>query len=189
MFDHFTIAAPFYEHFARLLDPTRLRSYLGLPVAGRLLDAGGGTGRVAQALCGQADKIVVVDTSLGMLTQALSKECICAVRSPVERLPFGDATFARAIVVDAFHHFADHRAAIAELWRVLEPQGRLVIEEPNIETVAIKLIGFAERLALMRSRFYSPRDIAQMLQSHGAQVHIHDDHAFNTWIVADKVIS
>jgi ubiquinone/menaquinone biosynthesis C-methylase UbiE len=186
MFDHFALAAPFYEHFVQFLDPSILSGYLGLPITGRLLDAGGGTGRVAKVLCGMAGEVVVCDLSTGMLRQAVGRACVDAVRGQSELLPFADASFDRIIIVDAFHHFIDHSAAIRALWRVLAPGGRLVIEEPNIDTPAVKTVALAERLVLMRSRFYSPGDMAKMLQAEGAQVSIHSAHAFNAWVVADK---
>ncbi len=190
MFDHFTFAAPFYERvIGGVLDPSILRGRLNLPIPGRLLDAGGGTGRVAQALRGMAGQIVVCDTSEGMLRQAARKEGILTVCAHVEQLPFAAATFERIIIVDAFHHFADHKAAVADLWRVLAPGGMLVIEEPNIETLPVKLVGLVERIALMQSRFFSPRHMGQMLESVGAQVQIHSDHAFNAWVVASKAAS
>ena len=187
MFEHFALAAPFYERLAgRLLDPARLRSYLNLPTTGALLDAGGGTGRVAKVLRGQAGRIVVADMSERMLAQVVGQESISAVRAPAERLPFADGAFSRVIIVDAFHHFADHQAAILDLWRVLAPGGRLVIEEPNIDALIVKFVGLAERVAMMRSRFFSPRDMGRMLQSAGTRVEVHTDHAFNAWVVADK---
>jgi demethylmenaquinone methyltransferase/2-methoxy-6-polyprenyl-1,4-benzoquinol methylase len=109
-----------------------------------------------------------------------------AVRAHAERLPFAAATFERIIIVDAFHHFCEQREAVADLWRVLAPGGRLVIEEPNIATLPVKLVALVERIALMQSRFFSPRDMGQMLQSVGAHVQIHTNHAFNAWVVADK---
>jgi ubiquinone/menaquinone biosynthesis C-methylase UbiE len=185
--DHFSLIAPFYERFMGFMDPAPLCEHLQLPVAGRLLDAGGGTGRAVHALRGLAGEIVVSDVSTGMLRQAAAKEGVVAVQSQVERLPFADATFERIIVVDAFHHFADHQQAIAELWRVLTPGGRMVIEEPNIERLSIKLIALGERLLLMRSTFYSPRAMGRMLEMVGAHVHAESDHPFNSWVVADKV--
>jgi demethylmenaquinone methyltransferase/2-methoxy-6-polyprenyl-1,4-benzoquinol methylase len=186
--DHFSLAAPFYEKvIGGFLDPAMLCAYADLPTSGRLLDAGGGTGRVAQALRGMAGQIVVSDVSAGMLRQAAGKDGLLAVRAQAEHLPFADATFDRIIVVDAFHHFADHKAAIADLWRVLAPGGRLVIEEPNIDVAVVKFVAFFERAALMQSRFFSPRDMGQMLQAAGAQVQTHTDHAFNAWVVAHKV--
>jgi ubiquinone/menaquinone biosynthesis C-methylase UbiE len=188
VFDHFSLAAPFYERvIGGVLDPAILCQHLNLPVAGRLLDAGGGTGRVAQALRGMAGQIIISDLSEGMLQQAVRKDGLHAVRTHAERLPFADATFERIIIVDAFHHFCNQRQAVTDLWRVLAPGGRLLIEEPNIDRLSVKLVALAERVALMQSRFFSPRDMGQMLQSVGAQVAIHSNHAFNAWVVADKV--
>ncbi len=61
LIDHFSILAPLYEHFIPLRNPDRLIQMTGLPVQGALLDAGGGTGRVAKALRGLAGPIVVAD--------------------------------------------------------------------------------------------------------------------------------
>ncbi len=186
MLDHFSLAAPFYDRVLRFLDPAILQQHLRLPIAGRLLDAGGGTGRVAQYLAGLAAQIVVTDTSAGMLQQAAAKNGLTVVQAQAERLPFPDAAFERIVVVDAFHHFADQRAAVRELWRVLAPGGRMVIEEPNIDTRHVKLVALAERLVLMRSRFHSPNDMANMIRQVGGQIEVFDDHAFNVWLTADK---
>jgi demethylmenaquinone methyltransferase/2-methoxy-6-polyprenyl-1,4-benzoquinol methylase len=123
-FDHFSLFAPFYDRVFDFLDPTRLRELLELPTAGRLLDAGGGTGRVAQALRGLAGQIVVTDLSAAMLRRAADKDGLYPVRAHAERLPFPDASFDRILVVDAFHHFCDQAEAAADLWRVLVPGGR-----------------------------------------------------------------
>jgi ubiquinone/menaquinone biosynthesis C-methylase UbiE len=186
VFDHFGMIAPHYERAASILDPARLREHLRLPASGLLLDAGGGTGRVGASLRDMADGVVVCDVSLGMLKQAAAKNGIRTVRSPAEQLPFGDATFARILIVDAFHHFADHRRAIADLWRVLAPGGRIVIEEPNIDSLAVKVVALGERLILMRSTFYSPRQMGQMLAAVGGEVSVSNDHTFNSWVIADK---
>jgi ubiquinone/menaquinone biosynthesis C-methylase UbiE len=184
--DHFGMIAPHYERAAGVPDPARLREYLKLPTAGLLLDAGGGTGRVGAALRGMAAAIVVCDVSPGMLRQAAAKDGVVAVCSPAERLPFGDGVFTRIVIVDAFHHFSDHPRAIADLWRVLAPGGRIVIEEPNIDSLAVKIVALGERVILMRSTFYSPRHMGQMLETAGGKVAVHSDHAFNSWVIADK---
>jgi demethylmenaquinone methyltransferase/2-methoxy-6-polyprenyl-1,4-benzoquinol methylase len=90
-------------------------------------------------------------------------------------------------MVDAFHHVCDQQQTAAELLRVLAPGGRLVVEEPNIETLTVKLIALAEKLALMRSHFLSPSAIAQMFRSLGAQVSIHTtpDDRLNAWLVVE----
>ena len=50
MFDHFGLLAPFYERVIPPPDLRRWQELLRLPVAGNLLDAGGGTGRVSAQL-------------------------------------------------------------------------------------------------------------------------------------------
>src|SRR3970040_1698460 len=127
-----------------------------LPVSGALLDAGGGTGRVAQFMSGKANPIVVADLSCKMLSEARQKDGLRPVCSHTEKLPFPDETFARIIMVDALHHVCDQRGTVGELWRTLQPGGRLVIEEPDLRLFGVKLLAIAEKLALMRSHFLSP---------------------------------
>src|SRR5512139_2508595 len=86
MFDHFGFLAPFYDKLIQPKDPQEIREFGHLPTSGSLLDAGGGTGRVAQALRGQARMIVVADLSLRMLEQAHSKDGLRLACSYSERL-------------------------------------------------------------------------------------------------------
>ena len=184
MFDHFRFVAPIYDRLFASQQPDRLRSLLDLPVAGWVLDAGGGTGRVAQALRGLADEVVVVDESAAMLQQARLKG-LPAIRGQAERLPFSDGAFARILVVDAFHHLQDQQQAAVELLRVLAPSGRLVIEEPNVERVSVRLLALAEKLALMRSHFHSPSAIRQIFEAAGGSVHLVRQGA-SFWAVVER---
>jgi demethylmenaquinone methyltransferase/2-methoxy-6-polyprenyl-1,4-benzoquinol methylase len=184
-FDHFSLLAPIYDRIFTHHEPERLPSLLALPTEGRLLDAGGGTGRVSASLRGLAGQIVVTDVSNGMLHEATQKNGLAPLQAHAELLPFPEASFERILVVDAFHHFCDQRQAAVELWRVLAPGGRLVIEEPNIETWPVKLIALAEWLALMGSHFYSPGEIKDMFEALSARVEVHVDQV-NAWVVVEK---
>ena len=73
------------------------------------------------------------------------------------------------------------------MWRVLKAGGVLVIEEPNIRRLLVRVVAMAERLALMRSRFRDPTWIAGRLSSIGAQVSIHQE-GYTVWVVAEKPI-
>ncbi len=90
------------------------------------------------------------------------------------------------LVVDALHHFCDQAAAIGDLLRVLTPGGRLVIEEPDIRQWQVKLVALAEKLALMRSHFYSAEEIQAMARAHQARAEIVRDGHFTAWVVVDK---
>jgi len=182
---HFDLLAPFYDRLIRQPDLTQLASLAGLPCSGRLLDAGGGTGRIALGLAGMVGRVVVADESIAMLAQARRKPTLALVASRAERLPFCSESFARVIMVDAFHHLGDQPASLADLWRIVEPGGRLVVEEPDIRIPVVRVVAFLERLARMRSRFRRGEEIATILAQHGAQTRVHRlDHT--VWIVAEK---
>jgi demethylmenaquinone methyltransferase/2-methoxy-6-polyprenyl-1,4-benzoquinol methylase len=186
IFDHFDFLAPLYDTVIRPADPQDLWNHAALPTDGALLDAGGGTGRVAQSMLGKAQPVVVADLSYKMLAEARRKGGLQPVCSQIEKLPFGDETFARIIMVDALHHVLDQQQTVNELWRVLQPGGRLVIEEPDIRTFAVKLIALGEKLALMRSHFLAPRQIAALFHFSNARVQVQaKNHA--AWVIAEKI--
>lgn len=181
--DDFGWIAPIYHRAGTYSSLDTLMDLAGLPVEGRLLDAGGGTGRVAEALRGQARQIVVADLSLGMLHFAVSKPGLQAAAAQSERLPFPDATFERVIMIDALHHVVGQAETARELLRVLKPGGRIVIEEPDIRTFGVKLVALGEKLLLMRSHFFAPDQIAGLFDSASTRVTAKDSSA---WIVVQK---
>jgi ubiquinone/menaquinone biosynthesis C-methylase UbiE len=185
MLDHFDLMASFYDRVIGPPDSERLSRLLRLPTEGWLLDAGGGTGRVSGRLCGLVGRLVVNDLSHRMLKKARQKD-ICTVRAHAEKLPFADERFDRVLVVDALHHFCDQRRAISDLLRVLKPGGRLVIEEPDVNHKAVKLMSLLEKILLMRSRFHAPAEIRNMIFACGIPAEIESDGRFTAWIVAEK---
>jgi len=185
IFDHFDVLAPIYETFIQPKDPEEIIALAKLPTSGVLLDAGGGTGRVSQFFHDQAKTVVVADLSYEMLAVAREKKVLCPVCSHTEVLPFPDGYFMRVIMVDALHHVCDHRRTIDELWRVLQPGGRLLIEEPDVRKFGVKMLALGEKLLLMRSHFLSPERIAEMLDYTDADVRVKIDGWIAT-VIADK---
>ena len=183
MNSHFNILAPFYDRAIPFTRLDQMLKVLDLPHAGSLLDAGGGTGRVADALRPHVGWVVVADVSRGMLSQARLKD-LSAASTESEHLPFPDGSFDRVLMVDALHHVRDQAETIRELYRVLKVGGSLVIEEPDIRTFAVKMIAVAEKLALMRSHFLFPSRIAQLFPS-GTNVGIEAEDS-TTWVIVEK---
>jgi demethylmenaquinone methyltransferase/2-methoxy-6-polyprenyl-1,4-benzoquinol methylase len=183
--DHFDFLAPLYDRLISAPTGDQLARLAELPFEGLLLDVGGGTGRVAQGLIGRADQIVVADASRKMLSQTRKKPGLQAVMCLAENLPFASGSVPRVISVDAYHHLADQKQSLEELLRVLAPEGVLLIEEPDIEHFAVKLVALVERLLLMRSHFVRSERLADDLTALGADVEVVKEQ-YIYWVVARK---
>ncbi len=184
LLNHFDLIARFYDPIFGQHGAEALVRRTAAQPHHWLLDAGGGTGRMAQHFSGRVTQVCVLDSSPNMLRQNRQKG-ICSIQGEVEQIPCADHTFDRIIMVDAFHHLRDQQQAAGELWRVLRPGGRLVIQEPDIARLPVKLIAWGERLALMRSRFWSAPNMAALFSQNGESVHIEKQRS-TVWIIVNK---
>lgn len=183
----FDLVAPLYDRVIGFDTTSQLIPLLNLHGIESLLDAGGGTGRITEMIAPHAGETWIGDLSMPMLRQAQSKNMAALVNTSTTALPFHDASFDRILVVDALHHFPEQQQTLMELWRILKPGGRIVIEEPNIHKFGVKLVALAEKLALMGSHFHTPEAIAQMVgYFSNAQVTLEVSDSNAAWIIADK---
>jgi SAM-dependent methyltransferase len=87
----------------------------------RVLDLGGGTGTLADALAAEGLATVVVDAAAHVARSPRP-----AVRADLRALPFRDASFPAAACLWVLYHLDEPRAALREAARVLEPGGWFV---------------------------------------------------------------
>lgn len=182
---HFDLMASFYDRIFGPPNPAHLRELLDLPTSGRLLDVGGGTGRVAQTLIDEVGKAIILDKSAGMVQQAIIKG-LATVQGKAERLPFPDDCFSRILVVDAFHHFRHQTRAAQELVRVLSSHGRLVVQEPNVKRWAVKMVALGERLLLMRSRFSGLEELIDLFERAGGRAIASQEEDHYLWLIVER---
>jgi len=186
--DHFGILAPFYERFITPRYPEKLLSLARMNLECSVLDIGGGTGRVANFLIGKASKIIIGDEAFHMLEEARKKVPLIPICAKSEEAPFRMESFDRIIMVDALHHVQNQEKTILELWRLLRPGGRIVIEEPDIRKPSIKVVAFLEKLALMRSHFLNANQIAAFFRFTPANIDIQSEE-HTTWVVIEKPLT
>lgn len=184
-FDHFNFIASVYDAtFGRNIDHDIL-VHVDIEHGHRLLDVGGGTGRVSVLFKPVSEKIIVADLARKMLYEAQEKR-LCCIQTLSEYLPFEDGSFDRIIIVDALHHVADQRKTLNEMWRLLAPGGKIVIEEGDIHHWLVKLVAWGEKLLCMRSHFIRPEKLVSMCHfDHKAEVELIQERGV-AWVIIFK---
>ena len=109
---------------------------LGKEPVGRLLDVATGTGDLAILGATNADHVIGVDISEGMLEYGRKKvahrnltERVVLQRADSAALPFADGHFDAVTVAFGVRNFEDLEKGIQEMSRVLRPAGRLFVLE------------------------------------------------------------
>lgn len=128
-------AAEFYEAFfvPALFEEwtSRVVAAAGLRPPMEVLDVACGTGvltKMAATSVLPGGRVVGVDLNPGMLAVARRKDApIEWCEAPAESLPYGARTFDAVVSQFGLMFFSDQRRALAEMWKVLRPGGRLVV--------------------------------------------------------------
>ena len=120
---HLSADWEFYPTYLAKLE--RVRAYLGaLERRTRVLDAGCGEGVLVDEFHGRL-AIEGIDPNY---------ESARVRRGSVTALPYGEASFDRALCLDVLEHLtlAEQPRALAELFRVIAPGGELLMSVPNL---------------------------------------------------------
>jgi demethylmenaquinone methyltransferase/2-methoxy-6-polyprenyl-1,4-benzoquinol methylase len=110
----------------------------------RVLDVACGTGTSAYALARAGATVVGLDFSPGMIEEGRRKHPqIEFVEGDAEKLPFGDDEFDAVTVSFGLRNVENPKTALAEMYRVLKPGGRLVVCEFSRPPRALFRVGYA----------------------------------------------
>lgn len=158
------------------------------PVAGQtILDLGCGKGRFSRRLIDMKARVIGLDASIKMISQANGVD---RVRGSASRLPFSRGAFDAVIAVEVLEHLSPEgmAAALDEIRRVLRPTGRVAILDKNLfaldavrpwlPKVLVKRIDERRGLwmypsdAPVRERWFRPGRLARDLRERFARVDV-----------------
>lgn len=171
--DYDAVAPDFDRRYARNQyegTQSTLAQFLG---AGRpaTLEVGCGTGHWLALISPRLDTTAGMDLSWKMLERAqLAAPGALLARATAERTPFAAASFDRVFAINAFHHFSDHAAFLAECRRVLRPGGSFMTIglDPNTGLDRWWVYDFfPAALAADRERYPPTKRIREMLAAAG----------------------
>ncbi len=125
-----SVASELERHYSpgRTWDATA-RGVLGVVELGDVLDIGSGDGAVAELFLAGARRVTLLEQSERLLDSArqrLRRRTNAAfVVGDMHRLPFDDASFDQALLLNVLGYSSEPHVAVAEAGRVLRPGGRL----------------------------------------------------------------
>jgi ubiquinone/menaquinone biosynthesis C-methylase UbiE len=121
-----------YEHAA---EEVAIRRLLKNRTFKHAVDVGGGYGRICPILKDYADQVTLAEPSQQQLDIGKDflkgKKGIDMVLAQAAELPFKDASIDLVTVFRVIHHLPDPTEEFAEIARILEPNGYLLIEFAN----------------------------------------------------------
>jgi demethylmenaquinone methyltransferase/2-methoxy-6-polyprenyl-1,4-benzoquinol methylase len=144
------------------------------PVTGmRVVDAGGGTGRLAAALVALGASVTLVEPEAAMLDQA-RRACpvAVAVQADFAHSGLAEADYDVVVFRDSLHHMADAPAALAEARRLLAPGGRVVVAEFDASRLASRMLAVFERLLVERVTYWTPEELQHTLETNFSAIDV-----------------
>ncbi len=125
-----TYNTPRDRGYHALIDDLELNAVSPYCRAGRILEAGCGSGLVLDRLAGIASEVYGVDISAGMLSHAREKG-LAVSHGNLLHLPFNDNEFDAVVSFKVLAHVEPIRDAVTEMVRVVKPGGFLALEFYN----------------------------------------------------------
>jgi ubiquinone/menaquinone biosynthesis C-methylase UbiE/DNA-binding transcriptional ArsR family regulator len=145
------------------------RGLIGLFDLGDVLDAGAGDGATAQLLAPRARSITCVDLSETLIDAARVRLAahphVRAEVADLHELPFSDRSFDQVLLLNVLTHLRTPGRALAELGRVLRPDGRLALVTlaPHVHLETTKGYGHVHA-------GFQPAEVRKLLEKAGLKV-------------------
>ncbi len=164
----------------------------GPHVSGNAVEYGAGTGNFSQHFVPLADRVTLVEPSGGVSVELRSRFSglpkVTVVESSLEtHVRQAEAeSFDTILMVNVLEHIEDDRAALANLFRILKPGGRLLIFVPALQALMSKL----DRVHGHYRRYHRGDLVAKITESGGEVEHCRYFDLAGTlpWLLLNKLM-
>jgi SAM-dependent methyltransferase len=140
----------------------------------KALEVGYGAGAVQLALAGVVDELHGIDLDADPATVeavlAAKSRTAHLVRGSVLEMPYEDASFDLVVCFSVFEHLTEYRRALAEVARVMKPNGRFLLGMPSVNRImeaGFLLIGFK---GIEDHHVTTPESVARAFSEAGLRV-------------------
>jgi ubiquinone/menaquinone biosynthesis C-methylase UbiE len=157
-----------YKHYDKFMTTFNLYKHEEIKAAANIdghevvVDIGGGTGRLAQYICGSCNTVYVLDESEKMLSMVDQRENLVCIRGNALKTPFEDNSIDTLILSDVFHHIKEQEELIVEINRILKYGGKIVMLDFHRKHIKTKLLRAFEFILFGRL-FFRTKDEARSL--------------------------
>ncbi|MBE9060281.1 class I SAM-dependent methyltransferase [cf. Phormidesmis sp. LEGE 11477] len=178
--DQYNAQAQSYDHrWNRYINKTLtfLLGWAEIPVSAHILDVACGTGELERLLLTDNLKqsISGIDISEQMLAEARQKlkgfPNVTFKRGTASQLPFPDRSFDIVVSASSFHYFPEPKKALAEVNRVLKPNGQVIILDWCKDFLLCRLCDwFLKRFDPAHQQCYTEAEFHALLENSGLRV-------------------
>ena len=143
---------------------------------GDILEAGVGQGVVLENIARRGSahiqSLTGIDLSERLIAMASARMPKARIlKADVEAMPFADCSFDFVVMVDTFQYLQNFDAALAEIKRVLKPQGIFLVTVPNKKWILFQsYIARRKNIQPVEDRFFDFDEMKNLLTQHGFEI-------------------
>ena len=171
-------------------DDSRVKAVLPMiGKAGRILDVGCLDGTIGELFLRMGNEVYGLDASEPAIKKALARGITAKLGNVEAQFPFDDALFDAVFAGEIIEHIFDIDTMLAQIYRVLKPNGVFVVTTPNLAALGRRLMLLVNRNphieisytgeAAGHIRYFIRQTLFDVLNKHGFKVDVFQSDVVN----------